>query len=58
MRFPAPWDEPSKLNYAMRTDGTPARCTGYRPKGDDTTLEDYKKDPYTPYYPGWTGPDK
>ncbi len=57
MRFPAPWDDPSKLNYAMRTDTTPARCTGYRPFGEATTRADYLKDPYTPYYPGWTGPD-
>ncbi len=49
MRFPAPWDEPSKLNYAVRTDTKPARCTGYIP-------EDPKTDPYTPFYPGWTGP--
>jgi len=55
MRFPAPWDEPSKLNYAVRNEKK--RCTGYRPKGDATTREDYLKDPYTPYYPGWTGPD-
>jgi len=57
MRFPSPFDEPSKLNYAKRTDAKPPRCTGYKPKGDATTREDYLKDPYTPFYPGWTGPD-
>jgi len=56
MHFPAPWDKPSALNYAERNEKK--RCTGYRPKGDATTIEDYRKDPYTPYYPGWTGPDK
>jgi len=48
MRFPAPWAEPSRLNYAVRTDARIPRCTGYRPK-------DPKSDPYTPFYPGWNG---
>jgi hypothetical protein len=51
MRFPAPWVKPSKLNYAVRTSGKPARCTGYIPA-------DKKTDPYTPFYPGWTGPNQ
>ncbi len=46
MRFPAPWAEPSKLNYAVRTDAKIPRCTGYIP-------EDPKSDPYTPFYSGW-----
>lgn len=49
MRFPAPWDEPSTLNYAHRTQGRVPRCTGYLPA-------DPRTDPYTPFYPGWTGP--
>lgn len=46
MRFPPPWAEPSRLNYAVRTDARIPRCTGYIP-------EDPKSDPYTPFYPGW-----
>jgi len=46
MRFPPPWDPPSKLNYAVRTDARVPRCTGYIPS-------DPKSDPYTPFYPGW-----
>lgn len=46
MRYPAPWAEPSKLNYAVRTDAKVPRCTGYIP-------DDPKSDPYTPFYPGW-----
>jgi hypothetical protein len=49
MRFPAPWDEPSALNYAHRTDAKIPRCTGY-------VVDDYLTDPYTPFYRGWTGP--
>lgn len=49
MRFPAPWDDPSALNYAHRTQARIPRCTGYLPA-------DPKTDPYTPFYPGWTGP--
>lgn len=49
MRYPAPWAEPSKLNYAVRTDARVPRCTGYIP-------DDPKTDPYTPFYPGWKGP--
>jgi hypothetical protein len=48
MRFPAPWLAPSALNYAQRTTARPPRCTGYIPKDPLT-------DPYTPFYPGWTG---
>ena len=48
MRYPAPWAEPSKLNYAVRTDAKIPRCTGYIPA-------DPKSDPYTPFYPGWKG---
>jgi len=48
MRYPAPWVEPSKLNYAVRTDAKIPRCTGYIP-------EDPKTDPYTPFYPGHVG---
>jgi len=48
MRFPAPWAEPSQLNYAVRTDAKIPRCTGYIPS-------DPKTDPYTPFYPGWKG---
>lgn len=48
MRFPAPWVEPSRLNYAVRTDARVPRCTGYIP-------DDPKTDPYTPFYPGWLG---
>jgi len=46
MRYPAPWAEPSKLNYAVRTAAKIPRCTGYVP-------ENPKSDPYTPFYPGW-----
>jgi len=46
MRYPAPWSEPSRLNYAVRTDARIPRCTGYIPA-------DPKTDPYTPFYPGW-----
>ena len=46
MRYPAPWAEPSKLNYAVRTAAKIPRCTGYIP-------ENPKSDPYTPFYPGW-----
>ncbi|MEE4184344.1 MAG: hypothetical protein V2J12_01110 [Gammaproteobacteria bacterium] len=46
MRFPAPWAEPSRLNYAVRTAARIPRCTGYIPA-------DPKSDPYTPFYPGW-----
>lgn len=46
MRFPAPWVVPSKMNLAARTDAKPPRCTGY-------ISEDYRSDPYTPFYPGW-----
>jgi hypothetical protein len=49
MRFPAPWVEPSAMNYAHRTNARPPRCTGYIPKDPLT-------DPYTPFYPGWKGP--
>jgi len=48
MRFPAPWVEPSKLNYAVRTGARIPRCTGYIPKNPKT-------DPYTPFYPGHSG---
>ncbi|MGK0500948.1 MAG: hypothetical protein ACJAYG_002602 [Oceanicoccus sp.] len=50
MRFPAPWAAPSTLNLAARTNKKPPRCTGY-------ISEDYKSDPYTPYYPGWKSPN-
>ena len=50
MRFPGWWVAPSKLNYAVRTDAKIPRCTGYIP-------DDPKTDPYTPFYPGWKGPD-
>ena len=50
MRFPAPWSTPSRLNFAVRNDGTPPRCTGYIP-------DDPKSDPYTPFYPGWRSSD-
>jgi hypothetical protein len=46
MRYPAPWAEPAKLNYAVRTAAKIPRCTGYIP-------ENPKSDPYTPFYPGW-----
>jgi hypothetical protein len=46
MRYPAPWAEPTKLNYAVRTAARIPRCTGYIP-------ESPKSDPYTPFYPGW-----
>jgi len=49
MRFPAPWAEPSALNYAKRTAARIPRCTGYIPA-------DPKTDRYTPFYPGWRGP--
>jgi len=49
MRFPAPWAEPSALNYAVRTNARVPRCTGYIPDNPQT-------DPYTPFYRGWTGP--
>jgi hypothetical protein len=49
MRYPAPWVEPSKLNYAVRTNARIPRCTGY-------ISENPKTDPYTPFYPGWKGP--
>jgi hypothetical protein len=49
MRYPAPWAEPSQLNYAVRTSAKVPRCTGYIPA-------DPKTDPYTPFYPGWRGP--
>jgi hypothetical protein len=48
MRYPAPWSEPSRLNYAVRTAARIPRCTGYIP-------ESPKSDPYTPFYPGWKG---
>jgi hypothetical protein len=51
MRYPSPWAEPSKLNYAHRTAARLPRCTGY-------IVDDYKTDPYTPFYRGWTGPEK
>ncbi len=51
MRYPAPWVAPSALNYARRTTGKPPRCLGYVPKDPLT-------DPYTPFYPGWRGPDR
>ncbi len=51
MRFPAPWAAPSTLNYAKRTSARIPRCTGY-------VADDYKTNPYTPFYPGWRGPDK
>jgi hypothetical protein len=38
-----PWVEPSKLNYAVRTDAKIPRCTGYIPENPQT-------DPYTPFY--------
>lgn len=50
MRYPAPWVLPSALNYARRTSGQPPRCTGYLPPNPRT-------DPYTPFYPGWQGPN-
>lgn len=49
MRFPPPWAEPSKLNFAVRTNAKIPRCTGYIPA-------DPKSDPYTPFYPGWKKP--
>ncbi len=48
MRYPAPWAEPSRLNYAVRTNARIPRCTGY-------ISENTKTDPYTPFYPGWRG---
>lgn len=51
MRFPAPWDAPSLMNYAHRTKARIPRCTGYLPKDPLT-------DPYTPFYPGWRGPSR
>jgi hypothetical protein len=48
MRYPAPWVEPSKLNYAVRTAARIPRCTGY-------ISANPKTDPYTPFYPGWKG---
>lgn len=50
MRYPAPWAQPSKLDYAVRTDARIPRCTGYIP-------DDPKTDPYTPFYPGWKRAD-
>lgn len=46
MRYPAPWDAPSALNYAPRSTGRIPRCTGYIPT-------EPRSDPYTPFYPGW-----
>ncbi|MEI6693990.1 MAG: hypothetical protein WCL12_04610 [Actinomycetes bacterium] len=52
MHFPAPWAKSSELDYAHRTVGTKVpRCTGY-------VSDDYTTDPYTPFHPGWTGPQK
>jgi hypothetical protein len=36
MRYPAPWVEPSKLNYVVRTNARIPRCTGYIPEDPKT----------------------
>lgn len=51
MRFPAPWAAPSTRNLAHRTSYRVPRCTGY-------LADDYVTDPYTPFHPGWTGPQE
>jgi len=51
MRFPSPFAKAGPHDLAAREEEGIPWCTGY-------ISEDYTRDPYTPFYPGWVGPAK